>query len=241
METSREITERYNNADYLEKNRDWHAGGSPWKATQVARLLADHAIAPETVAEVGCGAGEILVNLRRMGVGRRFDGYELSEDAFAICSPKAEEGADGSGLAFHFENLAASDRRFDVLLCMDVFEHVEDYIGFVRGLGPRAEWKVFHIPLDLSASAILRGRLMDARKSVGHLHYFTAETAVATIEDAGLEVVDRRFTAPFARDGVVPEGLKSRIAAWPRRLLHAMSPGLLSRTIGGCSLLVLAR
>ena len=77
---------------------------------------------------------------------------------------------------------------------MDVFEHVDDYLGFLKLCKNKAKHTIFHIPLDLSASAILRNRLMAVRKSVGHLHYFMKETALATLVDAGYEIIDSFYT-----------------------------------------------
>jgi len=49
------------------------------------------------------------------------------------------------------------DTYFDSLLCIDVFEHVEDYIGFVKTLKSKATYKIFHIPLDISVLSVIRG------------------------------------------------------------------------------------
>ena len=45
---------------------------------------------------------------------------------------------------------------FDLLLMLDVFEHVEDYIGLLRAVRSKAKQKLFHIPLDLSVQSVLR-------------------------------------------------------------------------------------
>jgi len=76
-------------------------------------------------------------------------------------------------------------------MAMDVFEHVEDYLGFIRRLQPLAEWKIFHIPLDLSVVSVARPTYFKmAYEQVGHLHCSTRETALASLEQAGLLVRD---------------------------------------------------
>jgi 2-polyprenyl-3-methyl-5-hydroxy-6-metoxy-1,4-benzoquinol methylase len=52
--------------------------------------------------------------------------------------------------------LEEKDTYFDVVMAIDVFEHVEDYLGFIRRLRVKGEYKVFHIPLDLSVQTVLR-------------------------------------------------------------------------------------
>ena len=50
----------YTNGTYLRNNPVWHADDSAWKAGHVATMLERHALAPQSVCEIGCGAGEFL-------------------------------------------------------------------------------------------------------------------------------------------------------------------------------------
>jgi hypothetical protein len=124
------------------------------------------------------------------------------------------------------------------MLCIDVFEHIEDYMGFLRALRPKAKWTIFHIPLNLSSQAVLRGTpILYGRKKLGHLHYFFKDTAIATLTDVGYVVLDHCYTA-----GAIDRGgstLKNRLARLPRRFLYSIDPDLAVRALGGYSLLVL--
>src|SRR5579859_2700572 len=80
----------YTDGTYLRNNPAWHADDSAWKAGHIAAMLERHALAPATVCEVGCGAGEVLRALAtRLDASTRFIGYEISPDAFALCASKA--------------------------------------------------------------------------------------------------------------------------------------------------------
>ena len=50
----------YQDGTYLANNSDWHVADSPWKAEQICAILDRNRLAPKTVCEVGCGAGQIL-------------------------------------------------------------------------------------------------------------------------------------------------------------------------------------
>jgi hypothetical protein len=111
-----------------------------------------------------------------------FFGYDISPQAIALC--KSKENA-----TLHFRRcdfLTEINDSYDLLLLLDVFEHIPDYLGFLSSLCSRAEWFVFHIPLDLNVEAMLRKSrpMMWMRSQYGHLHYFTAETAFATLSVA---------------------------------------------------------
>lgn len=132
----------YESGSYLEQNPDWHAEDAPYKAKWVAEILQRNALDPKHVVEIGCGSGQILVDLAQKFPRTRFDGYDISSQALAIASSKARHG-----LAFHqADYLAMQTDTPDLLMAIDVFEHVEDYMGFIRSMKPRAHWKLFHIP-----------------------------------------------------------------------------------------------
>lgn len=226
----------YQDATYRRHNPHWHAEDSPHKARWIKSLLDDHRIKPGTVCEVGCGAGEILAQLQKTSdPGTMFIGYDIAPDASAINQAKQNEGLRFTGEDF----LKCTTEMFDLLLLIDVFEHVEDYIGFLRKLRSRARQFVFHIPLDLHVSSLVRVRpLLNVRESVGHLHYFTRETALATLADAGFKIIDERFTAGALE--LPQSGLATRLMRLPRRLAFKIAPAFTARWLGGFSLLVLA-
>lgn len=223
----------YRDGSYLKANETWHVEDSPWKAEHIAAMLMRNGLDPRHVCEVGCGAGEILHQLSGRFRNARFVGYELSPQAFRLCAERASER-----VSFRQKNLIDEEVFYDCLLCIDVFEHVEDYLGFLKGLRTKATHKLFHVPLDLSALAVMRGGMLDLRNRVGHLHYFTRATALATLRDCGYEIVDWSYTAHFLNWPATTPAAQARRAL--RRLLFALSPDFAVRLWGGCSLLVLA-
>jgi cyclopropane fatty-acyl-phospholipid synthase-like methyltransferase len=228
--------DRYFDGAYLAHNPTWHAEHSATKARWIDSILRRNALEPLTIAEVGCGSGEILVELRKQRPDARFTGFEISPDAYAICSPKAQ-----AGLEFRLDDLLkAPDERFDLLLAIDVFEHVPDYLGFLKALRGKAGHIIFHIPLDLSVQALLRGTSYPIlRDQTGHLHYFFKYTALATLRDCGYEVVDWNYTR--SSQELPGKGLRTKIANLPRRMMQLVSEDLSARLFGGYSLMVLTR
>jgi ubiquinone/menaquinone biosynthesis C-methylase UbiE len=226
----------YTDGGYLDRNPTWHEEHSGWKADHIARLIRDHGIAHRRIAEIGCGMGQILVELgTRLPDTEHLAGYEISPQAFARAKEKAS-----SRISYANVDVLANPpaERFDIVMAIDVFEHVDDYIGFIRGMDRVGKYKIFHIPLELSASSILRPSTFDrARREVGHIHYYSRETALATLEHAGLRIIDECFTDLAIDLAVTP---KTKIAALPRRLLKLVGTGFAQRVMGGFSLLVLA-
>ncbi len=181
----------YTGGGYLASHPTWHVEESPWKTRYALRLLERNHLAPHTVCEVGCGAGEILRLLQqRLDASCRFYGYEISPQAFAMAHERAN-----SRLTFTLGDIRDDPhRRFDLILVMDVLEHMEDYFDLLRAVRPMSQYKIFHIPLDISVRSVLTGELAKYREMHGHLHYFTRELALRTLRDAGYEVLDWLYT-----------------------------------------------
>lgn len=229
----------YAGQEYLARNPEWHVEGSAWKAEQILEMLNRHGVVARHVVEVGCGAGQVLLELsKRMDGECDFVGYEIAPAALEIAKPKETDRV-------HFEladylEVPASASRPDVILLLDVIEHVEDIFGFLRALKQRSDLFIFHIPLDMNAQSIIRkGRSLEPRRQYGHIHSFTRDIALAQLRDTGFEVVDDEYTLHW--QGLPPASRKASLALWPRKLLYAISPDLAVRALGGASLLVLAR
>jgi len=227
----------YEDGTYLEHNPSWHMEESPFKVRQILRMLRRQNLAPQTVCDVGCGGGVVLAELQPyLPPDCVCSGYDISPDAIAFCASRRKHN-----LHFHLRDIreAPSDEPFDLVLALDVFEHVEDYIGLVRDIRSKGRHKLFHVPLDLSLQAVARRNgLLQRRDHFAHLHYFTKETALRTLTDVGYELVDYFYTPRCIELGDL---LIQKIARLPRKLCFQISPDLTVRILGGYSLMVLAR
>jgi methylase of polypeptide subunit release factors len=74
----------YESGEYLAQNPTWHVEDSEWKASKVLKALERLKIAPASLCEIGCGAGEILRQLHSHLPDCKFTGYEISPQAYAL-------------------------------------------------------------------------------------------------------------------------------------------------------------
>jgi len=228
--------EIYSDGSYLASNPTWHEEDSPWKASQIQKMLDRNSLTPKTICEIGCGVGEILNTLSINNENTSFFGYEISSQAFELSKKKTKPN-----LTFKLADLLEEDSAyFDMVMAIDVIEHVEDYFGFLRKMQDKGEYKIFHIPLDLSLQRVFRAsKLTELRRGLGHIQYFTKETALETLKDTGYEIVDHFYT---------PGALELPVKYWtqhvwklPRKLAFKVNEDLAVRVLGGYSLLVLTK
>lgn len=227
----------YTEGDYLANNPTWHEEDSSWKADNIMKMLDKNNLSPKSVGEVGCGAGEILRQLHLvLPTDVTFTGYEISPQAYEIAKEK-----EADRLRYYLQDVTRSDIvAHDLLLVIDVFEHIEDYFSFLRNIRNKAQYKIFHIPLDISVQRVLLAKpILKRRRDIGHIHYFTKETALATLEDTGYEIIDFSFTASTLE--LPSQSLLYTVGKIPLKLCSLLSKDLTARILGGYSLLVLTR
>lgn len=227
----------YTDGTYLKNNPTWDEEDTVWKASKIKKLMDDNSIDPKTICEVGCGSGRILLNLQKSGSEKiEYYGFDISPHAIEKCQEIKND-------KLQFENmnlLEYKETTFDMLMAIDVIEHVDDYIGFLKGLKRYGKSYIFHIPLDISIQNVLRvSPILKVRKQVGHLHYFTKETALETLKYCGYDIEDYFYTKWSLE--LPPTSTMARLWYWPRKITFWFSEDLAVRLFGGFSLIVLAK
>ncbi len=238
---NKDFSQRYLDGQYSAiTGGTWHSEDSPWKAAQILKLLKRNGLFPSEIAELGCGAGGILQSLSADPSlsQSQFYGYDISPGAIEMANrtPAARCHFFCEDL---FQIAEATQRSFDLLLVIDVIEHVPEYLGFTQKCGSLAKHKIFHIPLDLHVSSVIRNAFIGGRYTIGHLHYFTAESALATLRDSNHKIIDYLYTDGCFGVFHQHPSWKRRIAYFPRFFLSKLSIPLTARWLGGFSLLVL--
>jgi len=92
----------------------------------------------------------------------------------------------------------------------------------------------------MPAQSVLRGSpTMHSRSAVGHIHYFTKETALVKLKDTGYEIMDYVHTSGLLE--LPNRSWKAKILKFHRRLCFSLEQDWAAKIFGGFSLLVLAR
>jgi SAM-dependent methyltransferase len=230
------IRDRYLHMRYVESNPTWDIEDSPWKALLVLDMLRAHGMAPRRIVEVGCGAGGVLAELRQHFPNAELFGFDIAPEAARFWELHA-----GKQIHFNVADFLETDTgHYDLLLLLDVIEHLSNPFNFLADARSRADHHIFHIPLDLSAVSVFReSPLLEARNKVGHIHYFTKGLALALLQECGYEVLDWRYTG--AAFNAPQRTWKTRLAGLARRLAYAINKDAGVRLLGGETLIVLAR
>jgi len=217
-------------------DRIWHEEDSPWKAEKIYQILKDNKIQPNTIAEIGCGAGGVLLNLTtHYDESVNFFGFETSKEGFEL-----SKGKEKKNVHYYNKDLLKENDYFDVVLAINVFTRVKDYLGFLSKLKTKGEYKVFHIPLQLTLYFVLRSQYFQKKDYFqSDYHFFNKDTALGTLQGTGYQIVDYFYTAYSVE--LPYHSQKEKLLKIPRKILYAINKDFAVKTLGGFSLMVLTK
>lgn len=231
------ITEMYSNNQYLQQHPTWDGEEAVLKAGWINEMIRKLRLPVTDVIEAGCGSGRILTELSKQYPDACFRGYDLSPQAINI-----SKQYESSKVTFHEADLLQdANASAELLLLIDVLEHVPDYYGLLEGLRAKAKHFIFHIPLDLCCRSILKPELlMQQRQSSGHIHYFSKEMVLWMLHDTGYQVIDWWYTKPMS-DLQSESGIKKKAKRSIRNISFNLSKDRAVKWWGGYSMLIAAR
>jgi SAM-dependent methyltransferase len=226
----------YNDHTYLKNNPDWHEQDALFKAEQILEVLKMVPCPISKIAEIGCGSGQILVELsNKLPEHTEFFGFDISNDALNIAKTKATSRI--SIKLLDLVNESDENYFFDVLLVIDVLEHIDNYFKFLDGIINKGRYTIFHIPLDLSVWSLFREKmLIESKERVGHIHNFTEDFIKNILKDHGFRILYQVYTEPRFK----VKSFKANFVNNIRKLLFKINRRFASKTIGGYSILLLA-
>ncbi len=166
---------------------EWRRLGAIDKSQNIRTLLGRETGAKiETVLEVGCGTGHVLVELARSGFAKNFVGIEIGAErggeADTAGLPITIQSYDGAAIPF-------PDSSFDLVYATHVLEHVPDERGFLHQLRRTTRKFVYiEVPLELHIRSSVKH--LQHTLQIGHINSYTMESFALTLETSGLKIID---------------------------------------------------
>ncbi len=225
----------YNNNSYLNQNPLWHQEDSVFKASFIHSILSSNKIIYNSLCELGCGSGEILFQIKKIEANKtiKYFGFDISEKAIEMSLKRKEEN-----LHFELKDITAKEDKsfFDVILVIDVIEHLQNYFSFLQNISKKSKYTVFHIPLDMFVWSLFREQmLIESKERVGHIHNFSEGFILSVLKDYGYKVIAKQYTEPDYKSN----SFKQRFVNSIKKVLFKIAPRFCSKTLGGYSVLVL--
>jgi SAM-dependent methyltransferase len=205
--------------------------------------------ASEPVLEVGCGNGVFRQQLEDQ-LGYTVDGCDLNMAALQMAVP-----GRGRLLAYDIHDRRPElVGRYAAVFLMDVIEHIDDAVGFLRSAAAHAKPGAI-VVINVPAQQWLYSKY---DRELGHVKRYSRRTMTALIREAGLEpvavgywamsllplLIARKVMVAFSasdqitRRGFAPPG---ETAHRLLKRLKNLEIGLVDSPVSGASVLALAR
>jgi 2-polyprenyl-3-methyl-5-hydroxy-6-metoxy-1,4-benzoquinol methylase len=154
----------------------------------------------DSILDVGCGEGFTLNRLREKGIGKKLEGLEHSKDAIALGKKTYPEIKIQQGNIYQ---LPYKDNSFDLVLCTEVLEHLEEPEKALRELvRVSKKYLVISVPNEpfFMLAQLVRGknwsRLGNDIEHIQHWTMFGFPKFVRKNAGAKVRILAKRF--PFA-------------------------------------------
>lgn len=234
----------YTSGEYLSNNPTWGQDDSLWKVKNMFKTLPAGFIEENfkgreiSVLDIGCGRGGIIgyftAMLKEKGC---LIGMAAGFDVSDIPLEMARE--EWKGIEFRKGSVEDLKENFDFGLLIDVVEHVDNPDEFLKICAAHCRYLILHIPLDDHLNARLRNLRPYLKETLGHIHYFNANSVLDIVKRNGLKAVNYIYTPGF----MLPSSrrrLIAQIGLIPKFFLGLVSKPLCARIFGGHSLMIFA-
>jgi SAM-dependent methyltransferase len=206
----------YTGASYQEKNPDWHLADAGNKAIDILFAFAPIVAAcPKgvRVADLGAGVGGVLNELLKLWPAR-FPGVPISATGFEIAPTAVEAGRRlHPGLDLREKLPTSEDGFFDVIMYIDVLEHLENPWEVLRNARQTASHLVVRQPLLENYSTFRTNNYEHQWSSYGHIGFFNYRSFLNMMRLTGWRPKEIRLLAPWELVGAPSRpGLLRRLA-----------------------------
>ena len=185
---------------YADKTESYFGNARKDIATLLPTFLGD-------VLEIGCGSGATLAWLKSTNRCNSTTGIELFDSAAAQAKRQVDKVLCGPAETMLHE--LPDGQHFDVILCLDVLEHMVDPWEFLLHLVRRVKpggLVISSLPnvrfIGVLGPLLVQGQWRYRQDGVldrTHLRFFTRKSALELMRTGGLEFVACRGNAPPLR------------------------------------------
>ncbi|MDE0878884.1 MAG: bifunctional 2-polyprenyl-6-hydroxyphenol methylase/3-demethylubiquinol 3-O-methyltransferase UbiG [Sphingomonas bacterium] len=150
----------------------------------------------KSALDVGCGAGLLAEPLARMGAS--VTGIDAAQENAAVAALHAR--TMGLSIDYRAGSVENIESRYDLVICLEVIEHVVDPAGFVAGLARAVVPGGLLIMSTPNRTPLSRLAMITLAEGTGRIprgthdwsKFLTPDELTELLEAAGMHVIDRR-------------------------------------------------
>jgi len=225
----------YADDSFIERSSMWDDAEAHWKSEQIQSFTIKNRIQANRIIDYGCGTGSVLNSLSAMFPDSSLLGFDP-------CSRLAQYWKSYDKIQFTTGFDIKSIKCDDLVLLIDVIEHVRDPYELLEMISSRAGYIVLHLPLEHNLLTLLRPKtLLHAYHQVGHLHFFSPVSFEVMCKHLDINILSKQFTYPYLTLSRFRNTRQRLIDLARHCLARTFSPSLSQSLLGGNTVLYLLR
>lgn len=172
----------YNDGTYIQNNPSLHSEDALYKFTYIQDLLQTYLSSNSkneiSILDIGGGCGKIgrfvCEFFQKQNIKISFTALDLSLEMLDI--QRENNPHINQSLNTPLESL---EEHYDLILLIDVIEHISDYLSFTNLLKQKTSYIIFNIPIeknffDFAKNIYFKGQYYKwQEQTLGHLHFFS--------------------------------------------------------------------
>lgn len=182
--------------EQVDAEAEWLRRGAIEKANSIERLLRECGIHPNTLLELGCGTGAVILECQKRGLAQRYVAADYSEEAIQYLK---RQSTNIETICTDITALGAFRGQVDVVILSHVLEHLEVPAAFLQSLRQiEFSYLIAEVPLEDLFAGKLKSWLWDrTRNTSGHVQFFTAPSFARLLASSNLTVLGSRTYVPI--------------------------------------------
>lgn len=232
----------YTTDQYLHQHPDIHEADSPWKISKILPFVDTFARecskTTVTVLDVGGGAGLILkavADYLSHAHGKTVVKYCLDLSPAILDRQKATNPDAAKAIVGDIAHTPFVDKEVDLLLMIDVLEHVTDPAQTLHEIARISRYALFKVPLEDTVyyhcmDCLTRGKFRERIiASIGHINIYSLDSLPKQLRDHCGEVMETNITNVYRYLLRTPLSLSNRLFQLAGWMVGRLSPSLAAR------------
>jgi len=187
--------------EYLRLNPNMHLEDSLAKVKQVLNVIPK-GVTFKSMLDVACGAGLITMEVAKELKIQKSVGIDISNKMIEKAKEIDKDNLVQWEVADIFKYKLSSE--FDLVLCVDILEHLEDDLGFLEKVSEIGKYAIVKTPLERSLFSrfLVRLRIFDpwedTKERYGHLQHYDEKSLTSLIAESGF-TIEESISVPMPK------------------------------------------
>lgn len=184
--------------EYIKNNPDLGSKDIATKVRAIEAIINKDKIKLDSILDIGCGSGAILMNLLSDYQIKKACGIDISE---TMINTAIKKDLCKAARWIRSDIFDGDFRDYDLVLAIDIIEHIENDSILLKTIIKWGDYFVFKVPIEdnhvVNLIKFLSFGIIDSSKSTekkyGHVHHYSEQAFTELVKNSGYEILQKNY------------------------------------------------